>query len=421
MRNIFDQYSEPENQLTHALMCVLAFDSKDCKAFCRWVLKVHRIPKTLEAGEQGAGVKLGNRKPLEEKRGIPDGFIQSKKDKWILLIESKVAAGLTADQLKRHKKSAQNRGYKTIHLIVITVEKGLPLSAPKDTINLTWEHIYSYFYAHPGKLGKHLTDYMETLERKWTANEKEGRRYMKNGCITKFTGISFRDPDDFNQADADRLIKLCFKDIRSKKAGRIPGADFNETAKRHAISGGWNFIPVNEMKGAKHTTFPHYMMSIQSERVVVSVVLPNSLKTQFRNNLKKMGFPEFRNLLEAIVKNMAKVSRNRPGFQPYFETLQRRYKSIKSKPIIHSRIEGDIRVFFPNIGKKQHVSPSPIELKNIYDAIFKKKGANIQVLFGMSAPIGQGVVAKPQLTDAVLEIWKTLTPLVSICLGRKSH
>lgn len=37
MRNIFDQYDAPENQLTHALGCCLQHDRRLLKQFVIWV------------------------------------------------------------------------------------------------------------------------------------------------------------------------------------------------------------------------------------------------------------------------------------------------------------------------------------------------------------------------------------------------
>ena len=39
MRNIFDQYSHPENRLTHALASCLAEDRKLLRRFVGWAVK----------------------------------------------------------------------------------------------------------------------------------------------------------------------------------------------------------------------------------------------------------------------------------------------------------------------------------------------------------------------------------------------
>ena len=53
MRNVFDQYEQPENRLTHALMVTLANDKKLVRPFLKLV-KAKRIPalKNIELGLQ---------------------------------------------------------------------------------------------------------------------------------------------------------------------------------------------------------------------------------------------------------------------------------------------------------------------------------------------------------------------------------
>jgi len=45
-----------------------------------------------------------------ERRGIPDGWIFDT-DGWCVFIETKVKSKLTADQLNRHRRTAERRGF----------------------------------------------------------------------------------------------------------------------------------------------------------------------------------------------------------------------------------------------------------------------------------------------------------------------
>lgn len=51
MRNIFDQYTQPENRLTHALVTAFAEDPKLLRKFVKWVTDV-APPKRLKVVEQ---------------------------------------------------------------------------------------------------------------------------------------------------------------------------------------------------------------------------------------------------------------------------------------------------------------------------------------------------------------------------------
>ncbi len=73
MRNVFDQYDQPENRLTHALMVTLANDKKLVRPFLKLV-GVKRVPalKDIELGLQRVpGQEVDSIKDGQE--GLPDG------------------------------------------------------------------------------------------------------------------------------------------------------------------------------------------------------------------------------------------------------------------------------------------------------------------------------------------------------------
>ena len=81
LRNVFDQYSQPENRITHALMTALDQDRKLLGLFLRELVKVKPPchPKKLAVLEQQYP---GEEEPSEEeleRRGIPDGWIYDRE------------------------------------------------------------------------------------------------------------------------------------------------------------------------------------------------------------------------------------------------------------------------------------------------------------------------------------------------------
>jgi hypothetical protein len=105
LRNIFDQYSQPENRVTHALMTALQEDRKLLGLFLRELVGVKPPcqPDKLTVLEQQYP---GEEEPSEEeleRRGIPDGWIFDSEG-WCVFIESKVIAKLGADQINRHRR-----------------------------------------------------------------------------------------------------------------------------------------------------------------------------------------------------------------------------------------------------------------------------------------------------------------------------
>lgn len=72
MRNIYDQYTEPENRLTHAIVSSLAADRKLLRRFVRWVSgSVPMRIKSLEIVEQRLPGDSEVSEEESELRGIP--------------------------------------------------------------------------------------------------------------------------------------------------------------------------------------------------------------------------------------------------------------------------------------------------------------------------------------------------------------
>ena len=98
MRNVFDQYNQPENRLSHALAVCLNEDRRLLREFMRWIGVAPPVAATrLLIVEQSLP---GDRPESEEeadRRGLPDIVIHDGEE-WCLLIESKVQATLTEDQ-----------------------------------------------------------------------------------------------------------------------------------------------------------------------------------------------------------------------------------------------------------------------------------------------------------------------------------
>lgn len=120
MRNLFDQYFQPENRLTHALVVALAEDKKLLRSFVRWVTHKPAPSTGLAIVEQQLPGEPELSENDAEQRGLPDAWIHDN-DRWSLLIESKIAAAVRNDQLDRHVRTALRRGFVDITLLVIDV------------------------------------------------------------------------------------------------------------------------------------------------------------------------------------------------------------------------------------------------------------------------------------------------------------
>lgn len=203
MRSIFDQYSQQENKLTHALACTLHHDRSLLIPFLKWLdieppvsagkLRVvqQTLPGRYEAPEEF------------ERRGLPD-LVVCDDEGWAVLFESKVQAGLAANQLERHAKTADRCGYKRPHLVAITVDRPAgPLG--KGVRHTQWRDVYAWFTkrSESSFFSGEIVLYMQALERQMIEQD-----YQVRGTITMFSGLQFDQDNPYTYAEGKRLIRL---------------------------------------------------------------------------------------------------------------------------------------------------------------------------------------------------------------------
>lgn len=100
-------------------------------------------PDSLTLTEQCLPGEATDESSSLTRTGLPDGAIFDDEG-WALIIESKVQAKLTRKQLVRHVKTTEARGYKSPHLLAITVDE--QTSPPlQDCICVTWRELYAWF------------------------------------------------------------------------------------------------------------------------------------------------------------------------------------------------------------------------------------------------------------------------------------
>lgn len=167
MRNVFDQYSQHENRLTHALATCLDEDRKLLKNFLRWVTGRTINTRNIQVVEQRLPGEPELTEEEFERRGLPDIWIHDNEG-WSLIIENKVSSPLKNEQLRRHYQTAIDRDFKQITILVIcAVEPKTKLSG--GVIFKKWSDIYSWLHKQDSysNWARKTLKYMEIIESKW--------------------------------------------------------------------------------------------------------------------------------------------------------------------------------------------------------------------------------------------------------------
>ena len=416
MRNIFDQYTQPENRLTHALVSCLAGDRALLRKFVRWttsssILSLRRL-EVLEQRLPGEEELLDESET--EKRGLPDAWIHDR-DEWALLIESKIESPLKRDQLERHKKVATRRGFSNVHLITALVTERPQRQLLDGTRVIEWTELYSWLRRErESTWARHLTEYMEILEGKLVA---EG--YLKEGTLTVFSGIPFGKDYPYNYREAKRVLKLAMEKLRNRsdlqrKLGMDP-----EGEGRPAITGQdgtsvWDFLPLIQARSeASFTNCPHLTLSVQRDRIFALVTVPNGIKREYRHNLRRDGKEGFFYLVEQVQRNLEKSFRRVDGATPWMEILQRHYPSQRSEPIVDARLQFDLRTASQRPkGSRKEVKTQPQWLDAVYRALSSKR-SNLQLAVDTIFLYSRcKAVNSSEILDHVANAWLACRPLI---------
>lgn len=213
MRNVFDQYSQPENRLTHALIVGLAEDPRLLRSFLKEVagVQVPRISQ-LAIGEQSLP---GERSPSEEeaeRRGLPDGWIHDGES-WAVLIETKLTARLTADQIRRHIRTVQRRGIDEAIVLALTA-RSERIRLPANAHLVSWRSVYSWLVQQRGRSewAGRVAEYLEIVEARMSEREESFE-----GSLTEFTGFPFGPGSSWSYGEAKRVLRLATEELRKRR------------------------------------------------------------------------------------------------------------------------------------------------------------------------------------------------------------
>lgn len=413
MRSVFDQYSQPENRLTHALACALHHEPALLRPFLHW-LGAADVPKsgTLMLVEQSLP---GEEEPLEEaeveRRGLPDLCVYTD-DGWAIAIEAKVQSKLGSDQLRRHRRSLERRGFVEPQLAVLEVDP--PSVAANGVARREWRELYAWLRKRDSFWTSELARYMETFELRMI---NEG--YSIRGTVTMFDGLRFDDENPYSYGEGKRLLRLMLDELRKRPALKRLGIDpagKGRTAITRGDGGGvWDYIPLRAARGTgSFTDFPHFTLGLQPSRVGASITVPNGIKGGLKKRLREDGPVAFVEVVTEIESNVRPVLKRCARAKPVIYALQRHYPHQRSSGVQDASLECDLRTCVHVEGSA--VKQQPQWLDAIHDALANKR-SNIQFGVSMQFPYSERVVRTRACLDLIEQSWTGMRPLIEYVLG----
>lgn len=419
MRNIFDQYDQPENKLTHALVSTLSHDRQLIRPFLHW-LKAKHIPPTREINiteQEIPGLSTGGDE--QEKKGLPDACFYNQDD-WAVLVESKVQAGINREQLKRHLRTARRHGYENPHIALIAVNRPARV-LPKGMHAVRWCDVYRWFlrrrsHSHWAKI---FLEYMHTFESKMLAKD-----YNIKGTITMFDGFHFDDETPYTYREGKRLIRLMGDELQKRKDLFRFGVD-PKGERRTAITGRgrdgvWDFLPLKVARKKKtkkwlFTAYPHLTMGIGSREIEIVLTVPNGIRGGFRTKLQQKEVGGFRALVSKLERRLRFVTSRSINGKPSIYILQRHYKSQRSHPEKDGHLRVDLRAI--RRSAQARVKYQPQWFDAIYEILVNKR-SNIQFGISVHFPYTSKVIQSRKSLDLFAKCWIAMKPLLDFVLSK---
>ncbi len=269
LRNLFDQYHQPENQVTNALLQTLETSDELKKRFFE---KFVRIPL-----KRNSKITLQCQKiPGEDENkpttsgSVPDGLITDAENSIAVAIESKIGQdAINEKQLIKHLQGIKE--YKTHCLLVITPDAEQPKKLDGSNLDKekivwhSWQEIYEWVkqeiqnFSQDGKNSDTATKYLL----------KNLGGFMSDKGLTRFDG--FRDFEDDKKTKED--FKVLCDEITGYVQGEYSNLGHNPKSTRNPKKNSlWTVIGEEN-----HVTAPHFTLGLNKakERFVIALYIPH--------------------------------------------------------------------------------------------------------------------------------------------------
>ena len=231
--------------------------------------------------------------------------------------------------------------------------------------------------------------------------------YLKEGTITKFSGIPFTRDYPFTYLEAKRLLGLIMAELKTKKSLQKLGVD-PKLPGRGAIKAhkGWNVWDFMRLKASAEdkdfTKYPHLTVGIHADKAVALITLPHKVKRAIRNKIFGPGQEAFNELVFAIAKNIKNILSLDSSVQPYIKVLQRHYPKGQSGPGVNdAELKYDLRTVLQN-SRSKFPKYQPQWLETTYEVMTNRK-SNIQFEVGIEIPYRESKTIHTAKAIAVLE------------------
>jgi hypothetical protein len=183
---------------------------------------------------------------------------------------------------------------------------------------------------------------------------------------------------------------------------------------RSAITGTWDYLPFTFSDADEaFTRYPHLTLSIQRDRVVAALVLPDKLDSAMRRQLLSGGYDTFKTAIGRYIEQGRALLDQDTGAMPFVEVLQRHYQT-RQRSTLDAHLQFDPRTAFPSHGP---IKPQEEWLRSAY-AVFAEKRSNLQIGIGAAFRYGASTtVSTSAFARSVVAAWCATAPVLDLLRG----
>lgn len=414
MRNVFDQYSQAENRVTHALVTALNEDRQLLGGFLRELVGVspqtrpsdlHIVEQQLPEGDEPGEDEL-------ESLGIPDAWIFDD-DGWCLVVESKVTAAFRPAQIESHFRTARRRGFAEPRALSITPDY---VTTSEAMTSIRWRDVYVWLNQYRDKhfWAAQAASYLEIVEARLIE-----LGVFTEGTLTMFAGFQFDENHSYNYLEAKRVLGLAMGELRAderlRDLGVLPSAQGRGAIRGSKDRRVWDMLPLAPA-GMAFTDAPHLTLGLHEEWVEAMVTFPNALNRNMRRKIIDLGQEGFGGCIAEIVAQMQPLLKQHSGMVPLFRGIQRRYRTPSIVKSIDATLEFDLRTaIFVSDGPKHQVR----WLEAGYGAFMQPNDSNYQIQIGAQFWYRNSPeLASPTAAHLLADVWLACRPLLDVAFAR---
>jgi len=346
-----------------------------------------------------------------ERRGIPDAWIFDAEG-WCIFVESKVQSPLKPEQINRHRKTAERRGFSQITALAIVVNR--PSSINCDCLVLEWRQIYEWLNSIKlrSRWAYLLSDYFEALETKMIASES-----ITEGMLTMFTGIPFTPKNPYTYLEGKRVLGVALKELRKRSDLRKIGMDPSLSGRPSITGAGtdrvWDYLRLDvakeEDKGTEH---PHLTLGFHSRSAEAMLTIPHSVNRKIRNRISALNLQQFTQRVAAVREALSPLVEKHNGIRPWFRGIQRHFPSRRIS-ITDAEINFDLRTL--ETDERTPVKSQPVWISAGYDAFVQRGGTNYQFQVGAVFDYEKCPEIHTNVAlDIIASAWIACAPFISL-------